>query len=101
MLLCLLSDHLLLVVEFFPVRQDLLLEEHRRQLPGLLVLRGSHLLQQRGHAGRIPRVRLQQGFRFLNLGSTYCRQRRQDKKGRREGGVDWNIKQFRESTKCR
>ena len=50
--------HLLLVVELFPVRQDLLLEEHRRQLPGLLVLRGPHLLQQRGHAGRILRVLL-------------------------------------------
>lgn len=59
--------YLLLVVERFPMRRYLPLEEHGRELPGLLVLGRPHLLQERRDAGRVLRVGLQGGLRLLDL----------------------------------
>lgn len=59
--------NLVRIAERFPVPHDVPLDEHRRELPGLLVLGGSHLLQQRGHAGRVLGVLLQHDLRFLDL----------------------------------
>lgn len=59
--------YLLLIVERFPVRDYLLFEKNGSKLSGLLMLGGAHLLEKRRDAGRLPRVRLQNSFRFLNL----------------------------------
>lgn len=59
--------YLLLIVERFPVRDYLLFEKNGSKLSGLLVLGGTHLLEKGRNAGRLPRVRLQNSFRFLDL----------------------------------